>query len=390
MRDPIPKPADVVGVAFLPPARLVGSATRLRSTISRLTDRMAPPPVTILEALFGMLDHRVLVALCDADVPDLLTHPTRPTDLALRARADPDRLERLLRSAAVNGWVRFDRRGRVRPTRFTEFLRRDHPGGWRAWVDFAGGPEVTSAVARLSAASSATDPFRAANGLPFFEWMTAHPDRGRTFDEAMAAGARLHALALLDALDWPADSTVCDVGGGTGHLLATMLRVLPRATGTVFDLADVVARVTPHERLTPRAGDMFDAVPAGFDTYLLVNVLHDWGDDHATTILRNVAAVAGPSRILVVDADHPSTPRDRIATGTDVLMAALTGGGRERDRDALAALAACAGLRVVGSTRLASGDRAHELRSRRGAGPRHRDGSITRGGPRRGDARPSG
>jgi len=77
-----------------------------------------------------------------------------------------------------------------------------------------------------------------------------------------------------------------------------------------------------------------------------------------------VAAACGSARIIVVDADHPSRPRDRIATGADVLMAALTGGGRERDRDALAALAAVAGLHLVRSTPLASGDRAHELRRR--------------------------
>ncbi|MCC7076832.1 MAG: methyltransferase [Acidimicrobiia bacterium] len=322
---------------------------------------MAPPPVAILEGLFGLLDHRVLVALCDADVPDLLAGPMHLDDLARQAGADRERLERLLRAAAVNGWVRFDRRGRVRPTPFTRFLRRDHPGGWRAWVDFAGGPEITSAVARVSVAPG-TDPFLAANGAPFFDWMSEHPDRWRTFDEAMSAGARMHALALLAALDWPVDSSICDVGGGTGQLLATMLDLLPQATGTVLDLPDVVARATQRERLTAQVGDMFDAVPAGFDTYLLVNVLHDWGDDDVATILSTLAAAAGPARIVVVDADHPKRPRDRIATGADVLMAALTGGGRERDGGALATLAAAAGLRLVDSTRLASGDWAHELR----------------------------
>lgn len=366
MAESIPTPADVVGVAVMPPPRLSTAATRLRAALTGLADRMAPPPVAILEGLFGVLDHRVLVALCDAGIPDLLVGPIRPADLAQRAAVDPQHLERLLRAAAVKGWVRFDRRGRVRPTRVTAFLRRDHPGGWRAWVDFAGGAEVTSAVAMLSATTAATDPFAAANGAPFFEWMARHPGRWATFDDAMAAGARMHALALLAALDWPADSAICDIGGGTGHLLLTLLQHIPAATGTVFDLPDVVARAVRHERITAQAGDMFSAVPAGFDTYLLVNVIHDWGDDDAATILANTAAAAtAGARILVVDADHPRRPRDRIATGADVLMAALTGGGRERDHRALAALATSAGLRLVASTRLASGDWAHELRASR-------------------------
>ena len=359
----------MVGLAFLPPARLGTAATRVRSALSGLANRMAPPPVAILEALFGILDHRVLVSLCEADVPDLLARPASPGDLARQAGADPERLERLLRAAAVHGWVRFDRRGRVRPTRVTEFLRRDHPGGWRAWVDFAGGPEVTGAVARLSAAPTSAGPFVAANGSPFFEWMAEHPDRWAIFDDAMAAGGRMHALALLAALDWAPDSAICDVGGGTGHLLATMLQLLPDATGTVLDLPAVAARAVEHHRMTTTAGDMFDSTPAGFDTYLLVNVLHDWGDSDVARILRVVADAAGPARIVVVDADYPTRPRDRIATGADVLMAALTGGGRERDRRALSKLAASAGLRLVDSTRLASGDWAHELRSASSTAP---------------------
>ncbi len=365
MVDPISTPADVVGLPFMPPARVTTTATRVRFAVAGLSARMAPPPVAILEALFGLLDHRVLVALCEADIPDLLVTPTRPADLAHRAGADPERLERLLRSAAVNRWVRFDRRGRVRPTRFTRFLRRDHPGGWRAWVDFAGGAEVMAAVTGLSASPGHIDPFLTANGAPFFEWMARHPDRWATFDQAMAAGARMHALALRSAVDWPEASSICDIGGGTGHLLATLLQQLPTATGTVLDLPDVVTRSVQHERLSAEGGDMFDTIPAGFEHYLLVNVLHDWGDHDVTAILTNVAAAAGPARVLVVDADSPKVPRDRIASGADVLMAALTGGGRERDASALATLADRAGLRLVHSIRLASGDWAHELRTTR-------------------------
>jgi hypothetical protein len=51
-----------------------------------------------------------------------------------------------------------------------------------------------------------------------------------------------------------------------------------------------------------------------------------------------------------------------VATAADVLMAALTEGGRERDQVQLADLGRTAGLELVSSTLLASGDWAHELR----------------------------
>lgn len=133
-------------------------------------------------------------------------------DLAAAVGADPGTLELLVRYGATRGWLRLDRRGRVRPTAVTAFQRREHPGGWRAWADFAGGDEVGRAVARLSAASGA-DPFAAANGAPFFEWMAAHPERAAAFDAAMAAGGRMHALALAGALRWPGRARAHDRRG---------------------------------------------------------------------------------------------------------------------------------------------------------------------------------
>lgn len=358
------RPRDVLGVPVIPPASASVAGSRLRRSLRKASDLLAPPPVHVLEALFGSLDHRVLVVLCDIGVPDALDRSMALSALGARVDADPVNLERLVRYASARRWLRLDRRGRVHPTSITRFLRHDHPGGWRAWVDFAGGDEVSGAIAALSGSQTSSDCFAAANGLPFFEWMAAHPQRWATFDEAMAAGARMHALALLDALDWEGTRSICDVGGGTGALAAALLDVLPTATATVLDLEAVVARAVAHQRLDFVAGDAFVEVPDGHDTYLLVNVIHDWGDEDAIALLRRVGEAAGPARIIVVDADHPAVPRELVATAADVLMAALTGGGRERSAAQLATLAHAAGLELTESTRLASGDWAHELRGR--------------------------
>ena len=355
-------PKAILGVPFLPPVAVSGAGNRLRGFVGRAQARMAPPPVRILEGIFGMLEHRVLVALCEAGVPDALTRPVEPVALAQTLSVDADGLERLLRFGATRGWLRIDRRGRVRPTAVTKFLRRDHPGGWRAWVDFAGGAEIVAAVASLRVAVTPTDSFAAANGRPFFEWMAAHPDRWVVFDDAMAAGGRMHALTLGAALDWSACRRVCDVGGGTGHLMAALLDLQPHLTGAVFDLPDVVARAVHHDRLTAIAGDALVEIPSGFDTYLLVNVLHDWNDDGATQILDCVAGTGSiGAHIIVVDSERTAVPRDDFATSADVLMAALTSGGRERTTAEFAEIGRRCGLRLERTVPLASGDVAHEF-----------------------------
>lgn len=372
------RPRDVLGVPFLPPPAATAATNRVRGGLRRLVGGLAPPPVRILEALFGALDHRVVTVLCAAGVPEALVAPCAPAELAARLDVDASRLDRLLRYGATRGWVRFDRRGRVRPTRVTRFLRSDHPGGWRAWVDFADGDEVWGAMRSLSVRPG-EDGFAVANGEPFFTWMARHPARWATFDAAMAAGARMHALALATALDWADTRRVCDVGGGSGELLVTLLDLVPTIEGAVLDLPDVVARAQPHARLRAVGGDAFDDVPPGFDTYLLVNVLHDWPDDDAVRLLTRVAvALAGPEgavarpegdgshpsgRVVVVDSVRRDPPRADLSVQADVLMAALTGGGRERTAGEVAALAERCGLRLARTVPLASGDVAHELRA---------------------------
>lgn len=358
-----PKPSEILGIPRLPPAKVTGIVNSIRGWIGRVHLAMAPPPVQILESLFGILDHRVMVLMCSAGIPDAVTSPMSIEDLARRVNADPERLERIVRFAVARGWLRLDRRGRVRSTRVSEFLRTDHPGGWLSWVQFAGGDEVVNSIAHLGLESG--DAFAKANVKSFFEWMRENPTRWAIFDEAMSAGARMHALTINSSMEWGQNQTVCDIGGGTGEFLIGILELQPTMNGIVFDLPGVISRARSHKRLTSIAGDMFVTVPAGCDVYFLVNVIHDWNDDDAGKIFSNiVSAAVEHSQVLVIDNDHPRRPRRDIATSADVLMAALTNGGKERDRQALQLLAEKSGLRLISKKSLASGDSLYVLKKK--------------------------
>src|SRR5207245_2618885 len=152
--------------------------------------------------------------------------------------------------------------------------------------------------------------FEAALGHPFFEYVNhVRPEAGRVFNAAMQAGSTGQALALAHALDWSRTRTVCDVGGGTGAAIEALLGFAPELAATLYDLPEVVADARPALRSGPLAGrctivggDFFESVPAGCDRYLLLAIVHDWDDDHATRILRNVRDALGPEgRAVVVD-----------------------------------------------------------------------------------------
>jgi hypothetical protein len=101
--------------------------------------------------------------------------------------------------------------------------------------------------------------------------------------------------------DFSAYPTIVDVGGGHGPLLAAILAGAPASRSVLYDLPRVVASA-PNllrerdvaDRLRIAEGSFFDSVPRGGDAYILKNITHDWPDEKAVQILRNVRTAGGP------------------------------------------------------------------------------------------------
>jgi 2,7-dihydroxy-5-methyl-1-naphthoate 7-O-methyltransferase len=348
----------VIGLPVIPPAWASAWVTVLRSWLARGQAAVAPAPLRIVEAMLSSLDAAALAALCQLGIPDNLDGSTTVAELAARVGADADDLGRLVVYGAARGFLRLDRRGRPRPNAVTRFLRTDHPGGWRAWVDFTGSPDVRASIARLGdAIATGQGAFELANGASFFDRAATDQALGESFDAAMAAGGRLHGLALAEALDWSDTRRVADIGGGTGALLGELVGREPHLEGVLLDLAPVIGRAVANPAVEAIAGDAFLAVPGDCDAYLLVNVLHDWGDDDAARLLQRVATDSPPAaRVIVVERVRRVRPVDDLATRSDLLMLALAPGGRERTRAEFEALARRTGLTLVGAVALASAD----------------------------------
>ena len=91
-----------------------------------------------------------------------------------------------------------------------------------------------------------------------------------------------------------------DVAGGHGHVLTAVLRQYPAMRGVLFDLDHVIAGAAPiierpecSDRVETVSGDFFTAVPPGGDAYIMKNIIHDWDDDRAIAILKNIRTAFG-------------------------------------------------------------------------------------------------
>lgn len=203
-------------------------------------------------------------------------------------------------------------------------------------------------------------------GLPFWEDLEAHPDIGASFDELMGpAGHGIPDPEVLLAGDWDAVRTVVDVGGGTGALLAEILRTHPQIQGILVDFPGTVARAEAllqeagvSERVQRVGQSFFDPLPAGADLYLLKKILNDWPDHEARLILSRCAEAARPNgRIIILGGVVPDDGLPSLLIPEMILL-----GGKERPLAEFRELARQAGLTVQVAGRLPSGRFAVECR----------------------------
>ena len=91
---------------------------------------------------------------------------------------------------------------------------------------------------------------------------------------------------------------------------------------------------TSRGRVGTAAGDFFDSVPAGADTYLLSFILHDWSDDEAAAILRNVrSAIAEDGRLLLVEFVLPNGDEPHLGKLIDLTMLGILTGRERSERE---------------------------------------------------------
>jgi hypothetical protein len=182
----------------------------------------------------------------------------------------------------------------------------------------------------------------------FWQYLAGNPPEGQLFEEAMAAKARGQVAGVLAAYDFPAVGLIGDIGGGYGHLVQAILEARPGARGVLFDLPHVIEQATglASDRLRLQAGDFFqDPLPV-CDTYLLMEVIHDWGDDEAARILQAIRQAApAHARLLVIESLIPDDPGPSWAKVLDVLMLTVLT-GRQRTEHEYEELLGAAGFQL--------------------------------------------
>lgn len=268
--------------------------------------------------------------------------------LAAASGAHRESLERVLRHLASKGVFEEPSPGRFALNDMGRGLLDEQ---LRTGLDLEGigGRMAHSWGTLLSAVRSGRPAYHEAFGRGFWEDLETHPGVAASFDALMGAGhGTPDPHVLLEESDWSEVHTVVDVGGGTGSLLAEVLRSRPGTRGILVDLPRAVAASMAvfqaagvADRVQTVAQTFFDPLPPGADLYLLKSVLSDWPDREAAAILKRCAEAARPGgRVVAVN----GVTSEEIPY-PDLLMMVLVG-GKQRTLPEFEVLAREAGLKV--------------------------------------------
>ncbi|MCB9894409.1 MAG: methyltransferase [Planctomycetes bacterium] len=314
-----------------------------------------PPPVQLLQSMFGFMVTKCLSAVAYHNIPDALKDgPLYYTDLASVTGTDQRALHRVMRMLSSAGMFKETEPGTFALTPATELLCADAPGSMRDMAVMITSPSHWLPWGRMedTLKTGESGP-QHAFGVDFFGWCQReeNSEQWEIFNAAMTSFSSGTSHAVADAFDFSGFKHIVDIGGGHGYFLKTILEKAPHAKGTLFDLPGVVEGADAKklgDRIEPQSGDFFKAVPAGGDCYTLKHIIHDWGDEQSITILKNIAAgMATDGRVLLIETVMPDSPEPHPAKFMDVNMLAMTEGGCERTEKEYTNLFAKAGLKLV-------------------------------------------
>ncbi len=315
-----------------------------------------PPPVTMVELATNYFVPQALYVVTTLGIAELLKDGARDAaQLASATNVDERSLYRLLRMLASAGVFVETRSGTFKLNPLAATLCMDHPNSMRSMVLMNGSPPHWRCWGDLMfSIQTGRASFEHLYQMPVFDFLSKNNEYGKVFDDAMTNFSTLVAAAVVSAYNFATTRHLVDVGGGNGRLISGILQAYPAMRGTLFDMPSVVARAPDLlqgqgvvDRCDTAGGSFFDSVPDGGDTYILKNIIHDWGDEPALRILQNChAAMPSNGKLLLVEMviPHGNSPMFGKLLDLDMLV---TNGGCERTQAEFADLLGKAGFRLT-------------------------------------------
>lgn len=282
-----------------------------------------PPPLRMVDlALNGLHKSQVIVAINDLGVADALGDSGQTAQQLATALniTDTDKVFRLLSAAASFGVLSARKGPKDGPVTFhnnalSAVLRQDHPNTVTHTIK--GGMQSLYQPFGLIAEGLRQNkvPFEIAHQKDLWQYLKERPDFEHEFSLAMASQDKMGIHTVLTDFDWSRYSRVVDVGSAYGTFLAAVMQQNSAVSGVVCDLPSVVKQAKQQWRsqygdamlqrvsfsvcdfLQPR---MIPKAEGLHEAYVLRDILHDWSEQKAIVMLKNIREAMGNNSTAVL------------------------------------------------------------------------------------------
>jgi hypothetical protein len=312
----------------------------------------------LMQMTSGYMVSAALYVVTKLSIAESLASGPKPiSTLARDSGMQQDGLYRLMRALASVGMFAESQPRIFALTPFSDLLRADAPGSMRnlvLWMTNKLHFDVWSEM--MHSVKTGQPAIEHVHQKPCFEVFAPELEHTVEFNNAMTNISQMTIPAVLNSYDFSGIKTLVDVGAGHGYLLCEIAKKYPELKGLIFDLEQVLdgsrKRIQENalsDRLSCCAGNFFESIPSDGDAYIMQHIIHDWTDDRALTILKNVhRALDGKKngKLLVLDSVIKDNSSGDFNTWKDLEML-LMPGGRERTEAEFRELLGKAGFKLT-------------------------------------------
>ncbi|KAG6722533.1 hypothetical protein I3842_03G165800 [Carya illinoinensis] len=192
--------------------------------------------------------------------------------------------------------------------------------------------------------------FSKVHGCEVRDFAHKNPKFNKMFNYAMACTTKLVAERILwgyrDGFD-SINGSLVDVGGGTGEMVAKIVKAHPHIKAINFDLPHVITTAPMHQEVSHIEGNMFEAIPNAdaillklnmlddISTICLIRLLHGFSDEDCIKILKNCAKAIPKKTGKIIIVEHVLEPNgngpfDETGLVFDLIMMIFAPSGKER------------------------------------------------------------
>ena len=351
-----------------PPWPIFIAINLLADLLRKMADKLTPPQIRMLDFGFAYQKPALAYVIQKYKIADFIGDGTGPKSVKQIATYTQTEnvayVERFMYACSAIGMFKLTSEKQFVNTGLSAVLRRDHPNSMAGWIGhhYEIGSRVWCHFHQMFGPNNSE--FLSWNiAFPDFEFVPSnqkrgiwdmydkHPEHEEQFTRMMEALEGLGGFAMATDGPFSKYSRFIDIGGSRGHFLTKLLKLYnkgpQKTTGVLFDLPSVIAiakevfdpELKKESRITFSSGDFFkvNTIPEikDHDCIYLRYILHDWGDNEAKLILKNLRFAIGCKRVSLLIGESAMPDRDRVGTPSavhsiDMEMLAYFGEASER------------------------------------------------------------